>query len=149
MPSYQYRCLDCRKRFELFMSYSEYGQRTIACTHCGSANVQRRIGRVRFARSEDSRMEHLADSTSLAGLEDDPRALGKMMRKMSSEMGDEMGEEMGPEFGEVIDRLEKGQSPEDIEKAMPDLGGPEGGPGDDPGLGGSFGAGPGFGDDDF
>jgi hypothetical protein len=29
---------------------------------------------------------------------------------------------MPPEFGEVVDRLEKGQSPEDIEQAMPDLG---------------------------
>jgi hypothetical protein len=34
-----------------------------------------------------------------------------------------MGEDMGPEFDEVIDRLESGQSPEDIEGSMPDLGG--------------------------
>jgi hypothetical protein len=45
-----------------------------------------------------------------------------MMRKMSKEMG----EDMGPEFDEVIDRLEAGQSPEDIEKAVPDLAGDEG-----------------------
>jgi hypothetical protein len=68
----------------------------------------------------------MADPSALAGLEDDPRALGRMMRQM----GSEMGEEMGPEFDEVIDRLEAGQSPEDIEKAIPDLGGDEGG-GDD------------------
>jgi hypothetical protein len=30
---------------------------------------------------------------------------------------------MGPEFDEVIGRLEAGQSPEDIEAAMPDLAG--------------------------
>jgi len=47
-----------------------------------------------------------------------PRRCGRMMRKM----GKEMGEEMPPEFGEVVDRLEKGQSPEDIEKELPDLG---------------------------
>jgi hypothetical protein len=45
-----------------------------------------------------------------------------MMRKMSSEMG----EDMGPEFDEMVDRLEKGQSPEEIEKALPDLAGDEG-----------------------
>jgi len=123
MPTYQYRCLDCRKRFEIFMSYSEYGQRTITCTHCGSARIERRIGRIRIAKSEESRLDDIADPSSLEGLEDDPRALGKMMRKM----GSEMGEEMGPEFDEVIDRLEKGQSPEEIEKELPDLGG-EGGP---------------------
>jgi hypothetical protein len=32
-----------------------------------------------------------------------------------------MGEDVEPEFNEVVDRLEAGQSPEDIEKAIPDL----------------------------
>jgi len=33
-----------------------------------------------------------------------------------------MGEDMGEEFNEVVDRLEKGESPESIEGSMPDLG---------------------------
>ncbi|MEW5868071.1 MAG: zinc ribbon domain-containing protein [Chloroflexota bacterium] len=122
MPNYQYRCLECRKRFEIFMTYDEYGTRPVACPHCQSSNVQRRIGRIRIAKSEDSRLDDFADAGDLDGLEEDPRALGKMMRKMSREMG----EDMGPEFDEVIGRLESGQSPEDIEAALPDLGG-EGG----------------------
>jgi hypothetical protein len=60
----------------------------------------------------------MADPDSLSGLEDDPQSLGKMMRRMSRELG----EDMGPEFDEVIDRLEKGQSPEEIERDLPDLG---------------------------
>lgn len=119
MPSYQYRCLNCKRRFEIFMSYSDYGKVPVECTHCGSQDVRRRIGRIRFARSEESRLDDLADPSALAGLEDDPKALGRMMRQMSSEMG----EDMGPEFDEVIDRLEAGQSPEEIEEAIPDLGG--------------------------
>lgn len=118
MPFYQYRCLNCKKRFEIFMSYSAYGLQAISCPHCNSQDVQRRIGRIRVARSEDSRFEDFDDPSAMDGLEDDPQALGRMMRKMSSQMG----EEMGPEFDEVIDRLEAGQSPEDIESAMPDLG---------------------------
>ncbi len=118
MPTYPYRCLDCQKRFEIFMTYDEYGTRPVECPHCHSANVMRRIGRVRFARSEESRLDSMADPSALAGMEDDPRALGKMMRQMSQEMG----EEMPPEFDEVVDRLESGQNPEDIEKAIPDLG---------------------------
>jgi hypothetical protein len=43
--------------------------------------------------------------------------MGRLIRKMSSEMGEDLGEE----FEELVDRLEKGQSPEDIEAAMPDL----------------------------
>lgn len=123
MPTYQYRCKDCHRRFEIFMTYNEYGTRPVNCTHCGSDKVERRIGRIRIARSEESRLENLADPSKLEGLEDDPRALGRMMREMSGELG----EDMGPEFDEVIDRLESGQSPDEIEKALPDLGEDAGG----------------------
>ncbi|HVN53116.1 MAG TPA: hypothetical protein VMT46_02205 [Anaerolineaceae bacterium] len=72
-----------------------------------------------MARSEESRLESMADPSALAGLEDDPKALGRMMKQMSSEVG----EEMGPEFDEVVNRLEAGQNPEDIERELPDLAG--------------------------
>jgi putative FmdB family regulatory protein len=137
MPYYPYRCLDCKKRFDIFLAYSQYGQVAVNCTHCGSANVQRRINKVRIARSEDSRMENMADSGDLDGLEEDPRAMGRMMRQMSQEMG----EDMGPEFDEVIGRLEAGQSPDEIEASMPDLGGGSemgGGMGGDMGDAGDF-----------
>ena len=131
MPTYPYRCLDCQKRFEIYMTYAEYGTLPVECPQCHSLNVMRRIGRVRFARSEESRLDNMADPEALAGLEDDPRALGKMMRQMSREMG----EDMPPEFDEVVDRLESGQSPEDIEKAIPDLGEGSMGAGEAGGMG--------------
>ena len=118
MPSYEYRCLQCKKRFTIFMTYSEYGKKPVVCQHCGSTEIQRRIGRIRVLRSEDSRMDQLADMDNLDGIGDDPRELGKMMRQMKGEVGDELG----PEFDEVVERLEKGQNPEDIEREMPDLG---------------------------
>ncbi len=130
MPYYPYRCLDCHKRFDVFLTYAEYGVKPVACKHCGSANVQRRINKVRIAKSEESRLDGLSDMGDLEGLEDDPRALGQMMRKL----GREMGEDAGPEFDEVVGRLEAGQSPEEIEASMPDLGGDEAGlPGGLPG----------------
>jgi len=65
-------------------------------------------------------MDSMADEFSdFEGLENDPKAMGKMMRKM----GKEMGEDVPPEFNDVVDRLESGQSPEEIESSMPDLGG--------------------------
>ena len=64
-------------------------------------------------------MEDLADPAQFGDLdENDPKSKARLMRKM----GDEMGEDLGPEFEEVVDRLEAGQSPEDIEDALPDLG---------------------------
>jgi len=100
------------------MSFSEFDKKEVTCIYCNGKNIQRRIGLLRIAQSEEKRLEKLADPSALEGLEDDPRSLGKMMRQMSNEVGEDMGED----FGEVIDRLESGQSPEDIEKSMPDLG---------------------------
>ena len=118
MPTYTYRCDDCQKLFEVFLSYAEYGKKAVTCAHCGSENVFRRIEKVRFARSEEGRLDDLTDPSQLEGIEDDPKAMGRLMRRM----GNELGEEMGPEFDEVVSRLEKGQDPEQIEREMPELG---------------------------
>jgi putative FmdB family regulatory protein len=127
MPLYDFTCLDCHERFDIYLPYSEYGKKPVACPACGSGRVKRRVPRVRMKKSEESRLESLADPSALAGLEDDPKSLGRMMRKM----GNEMGEELPPEFDDVVDRLEAGQSPEEIESALPDLGGESGGMSDD------------------
>ena len=77
---------------------------------------------VRLVKSDAARADSLAEDftepSDLAGLENDPQAMGRVMRKM----GNQMGEELPPEFNEVVDRLEKGQSPESIEKDLPDVG---------------------------
>jgi putative FmdB family regulatory protein len=118
MPTYDFVCNACGKRFDIFMTFSEYGTKPVQCAHCGSGDVRRRMTKVRIAKSEESRMESMADEfAGLEGLEEDPKALGRMMRKM----GKEMGEELPSEFDEVVDRLESGQSPEEIESALPDL----------------------------
>ena len=124
MPTYDFICNKCNQRFDIFLTFAEYGNKTVTCAHCGSKNVRRRMTKVRIAKSEESRMDSMADDFSgFEGLENDPQAMGRMMRKM----GKEMGEDMPPEFDEVVDRLEKGQSPEDIESSMPDLGNDMGG----------------------
>lgn len=118
MPTYDFVCLDCGQRFEVTLSFAEYGVVPVVCARCGSSQVRRRMTRVRIAKSEESRMENLMDSSALDGMEEDPQAMGRMMRKM----GREMGENLPPEFDDVVDRLEAGQSPEEIESALPDLG---------------------------
>ena len=101
------------------MTFNEYGKKAVHCVHCQSDNVRRRMTKVRIAKSDVSRMESAADAFSgMEGLEDDPKALARMMRKM----GGEMGEDLPSEFNEVVDRLEAGQSPEEIESVLPDLG---------------------------
>lgn len=122
MPVYEYRCQKCHRRFSVFWrSFSAIDENTVICKYCHSPEVQRLVSRVRVLRSEDSRLEDMADPSAWGGFdENDPKSMGRFMRKMVNEMGDEAGD-LGPEFDEVIDRLEAGQDPDQIEKEVPDL----------------------------
>jgi len=125
MPIYEYRCHSCRRRVSiLWRSFSEAETGEPVCPYCGGTDLTRLVSRVRVVRSEESRLEDLADPSFLSDFdESDPRSMARLMRRMA----DEVGEDLGPEFEEVVDRLEAGESPEEIEKAMPDLLGDGGG----------------------
>jgi len=138
MPIYEYMCHDCRRRVSLlWRSFEDAQTRTPVCPRCGGHQLTRLVSRVAVLRSEDSRLDDLADPSSLGDLdENDPKSLARFMRKMANETG----EDLGAEFEEVVGRLEAGENPEDIEKSMPDLAAP----GDSPGSG-AFGGGDDFG----
>ena len=122
MPIYEYLCLDCDKRFEVFLRYQDFGEQTIICPDCKGDRVKRMINRVRISSTTQTRFEDFTDPAMMDRLEEDPRAIGRMMR----EMGKEAGEELGPEFDDVVDRLESGQSPQEIENDLPDFNGSDG-----------------------
>lgn len=92
MPIYEYVCQNCRKRISLLVLNREsYSPK---CTRCGSADVQRIMSRFAAIRSEESRMESLADPSKWGDLdENDPKSMVKFMKKMGREMGDELGED--------------------------------------------------------
>ncbi len=133
VPIYEYTCLDCKRRVSLlWRSFADAAARPAVCPRCGGTNLTRLISRVAVVRSEESRLDSLADPSNLAGLdENDPKSLARFMRKMANETG----EDLGPEFTEVVERLEAGENPEEIERSMPELAG-EGGDmaGDDFGV---------------
>lgn len=122
MPTYEYRCGDCHRPVSLFMTFAEYETQTPACPFCRSHNLRRRIRGVRYSRSEDARLDAMSDPSSWGDVDEkDPRSVARMMKRM----GSEMGEDLGPEFHEAIDRLEAGESPEEVEKSVPGLAGEE------------------------
>jgi putative FmdB family regulatory protein len=126
MPIYEYQCSDCNRRVSLlWRSMAAAAEGTPVCPRCGGQQLRRLISRVAVVRSEESRLDTLADTNMLGDLdENDPRSMARWMKRMSREMG----EDLGDEFHEVVERLEAGESPEAIENAMPDLaGGPGGG----------------------
>ncbi len=128
MPIYEYRCGDCKRRVSVFFRSFADTTQSPKCPNCNGEHLTRLVSRVATIKSEDARLEAMSDPSSFGDVdENDPKSVAKFMRKMGDQMG---GEDLGPEFGEMVDRLESGESPEEIEKTLPGMG--------DPGMGGGL-----------
>jgi putative FmdB family regulatory protein len=124
MPIYEYFCNTCRKKFN-FLVRNIAAHKPPRCPKCGGTDMKKLVSRFHSLKSEEARMESLADPSALGGLdENDPKSVARFMRKM----GKEMGEDMPPEMDEYCRRLEAGEDPEKLEK---ELGGAMGGGGPD------------------
>jgi len=108
MPIYEYRCRDCR-RLSTFVTLSVGAAFEPLCQHCGSTALDRLVSRVAIGRSEESRMDSLADPSALAGLdENDPKSMARWMKKMGREMGEDAGENFDQNIDEAMAGTEGG-----------------------------------------
>jgi putative FmdB family regulatory protein len=106
MPIYEYRCLKCGKK-STYVTLSVKAALEPVCRKCGSREVVKLVSRVSISRSEESRMESLADPSKLAGVdENDPKSLARWMKRMGKEMGDEMGEDLDESIDEAMEQAE-------------------------------------------
>ena len=119
MPIYEYQCGGCRRRVSLFIR-SIRNPGTQACPRCGSPDLERLFSRFARVRSEEDRLDRLADDGSLSDVdEENPASVARWMKKM----GKELGEEAGEDFDAIVD--------EAMEEERGDPGGGEGGEADD------------------
>lgn len=105
MPIYEYRCEQCsRKTSVLTLRVGETVEPT--CDHCGSPKLRRLMSRFATIKSEDARLEALADPSSLGDIdENDPKSMARWMRKMGKELGEETA---GEDFDEMVNEIEAG-----------------------------------------
>ena len=102
MPIYEYQCRDCRKRSAILI-LNLRNPSPVSCTHCGSSHMDRLLSRFAALKSEEARLESLADPGNLGGLdENDPRSMARFMKKM----GEEMGEDVGADIDAMMDQTE-------------------------------------------
>jgi hypothetical protein len=160
MPIYEYYCPDNHKIYSFYAKTLAQGRTIPKCPDDPAFRMRKIISpfavskRTRKAAGEatpaegpeaagaetagDARME--AAMSAMEGEfanvdENDPRAMGRMMRRMA----ELTGEKLGGEMEEVVRKLEEGADPDKLEEEMGDaFGDKEGGEPDDP-----YGAGPG------
>src|SRR5690349_12291154 len=103
MPIYEYRCKDCKKEMThlvLSMSAAE----GLTCKHCGSPRLAQMISRFATPRSEESRLESMADPSKFGDLdENDPKSMARWMKRMGKEMGEDVGEDFDQAIEEAMD----------------------------------------------
>jgi len=99
MPIYEYRCGGCRKRVSILIR-SIKKPPTPVCSHCGSRELTRLFSRFAVVKSEESRLESLADPSNFGDLdENDPKSVARWAKRM----GGELGEDMGEDFDEMME----------------------------------------------
>ena len=81
--------------------------------------MSRVLSRVRVVRSEESRIESLADPSKWGDLDEkDPRSMAKMMKRMGKEFGEEMGDMDMDEMEQAIEEEMSGPKKPEGEGGM-------------------------------
>jgi len=102
MPIYEYECHDCRRRVSLLVRRLSSPE-TPACPRCGSTALSRLMSRFTTVKSEEARLESLAEGGGAGDLdENDPASVARFMKKMGKEFGDELGDDFDSAVDEAM-----------------------------------------------
>ena len=94
MPIYEFECLDCHRRTTALVMVRERISE-VRCRKCGGGNLERLWSRFAAPKSEDARLESLANPAAMGDVdENDPKSVARFMKKMGQEMGEDLGEDI-------------------------------------------------------
>ncbi len=133
MPIYEFYCPDCHTVFNFFSAKIDTAARP-DCPRCRRQELERKPSTFAtlkhrgedeeaddpFSGLDEAKLEGAMESLmqEMGGLEneEDPRAMGRLMRRF----GELSGLEMGDRMEEMIQRMEAGEDPESLEDEMGD-----------------------------
>jgi len=97
VPVYEFFCPTCKKRFSTLVGMTAESDNT-ACPTCGSLEARRMVSRFARHRTEDDRVDELADSLEGMGDPDSPSEMRKLMREMGKALDEDVSDEMEEVF---------------------------------------------------
>lgn len=97
MPIFEFLCKACNHKFATLVGMTADGDR-VECPKCGSPDAQKLISRFRKGRTEDDRLDDLADRLEQYGEPDSPSEMREMMREMGKAVDEDMSDEMEEMF---------------------------------------------------
>lgn len=109
MPIYEYRCNSCRKKVSSLILHQQ--AEPPVCSHCGGKELTRLFSRFAAPKSEEARLESMADPSKWGDVdENNPASMAKFMKKMGKEFGDELGEDFEQEVESAVEEASKGDN---------------------------------------
>jgi len=112
MPIYEYECRDCRRRVSLLI-LSPSSASAPRCPRCGGEALTRLMSRFATVKSEEDRLESLADPSKFGDLdENDPTSVARLMKKMGREMGGDFGDDFDQAMEEAVEEGAMGSEAE-------------------------------------
>jgi putative FmdB family regulatory protein len=97
VPVFEYRCATCTKKFQLLVGVVA-GAEDERCPHCGSSTTSKLVSRFARYRSEDDRIDEVADRMESMAEPDSPAEMREIMREMGKAMDEDVSDEMEEMF---------------------------------------------------
>ncbi len=113
MPIYEYLCKDCglKSSFLILRVQEAFEPK---CKHCSSTRLKKLLSKVNIPKSEEKRLESLADPSKFSDFnEDDPKSMARLLKHMGKEMGEDVGENIDQAVDEAMESDESGEHGED------------------------------------
>jgi putative FmdB family regulatory protein len=99
LPLYEYRCNECGRKFSALIGVTAEPDDE-SCPGCGSKNATRLVSRFRRGRSEDDRIDELADRMDEMGEPESPSEMRRIVRDMGAALDEDASDEMEELFEE-------------------------------------------------
>ena len=98
MPIYEFRCQECSKKFSTLIGMVA-GADDTTCPHCQSRNTEKLVSKFAKFRSEDDRIDAVADRLESMN---EPE-LGSEMRDVVRELGKASDDDVSDELEEMFE----------------------------------------------
>jgi putative FmdB family regulatory protein len=120
MPIYEFQCRQCRRKTTTLVLVRDRIDE-VRCQHCGSADLVKLYSRFATVKSEEARLEALADPSSLGDLdENDPASVARWMKRWGRELGEDFGDELDEELEKELSGKNKEEEGEASEEETSD-----------------------------
>jgi putative FmdB family regulatory protein len=103
MPVFEFRCLTCHFKFSTLVGMTQDASSAVECPNCGGAQTQKLVSRFQRGRSEDDRLDEMADRLELYGDPDSPSEMRRMVKELGKATDDDVSADMESLFESDMD----------------------------------------------